>query len=510
MTFKSSLASFFKSSAKPPDPDRQNETENDLEEKSPEETASDRDVEDRDVQGQDTKRESLRQDAKTSGEEMSSEEPLSEKVIRGGRLIEEAIAKDLLNEDNTDENRPSSPFDAVDILVIDDDPIVLHSLQRLLQKHGYRVATALDAVSGVQKSVRLAPSVIICDWLLPGDIDGLDICRRTKQDPQLSTTAFLMMTSHTAIANRVQAIEAGADDLLIKPIDTAELAARVKSGMRLHQLTEDLKAQTRRLEAELAEAATYVTSLLPRDTPRDATNCVSVSSCFISSQALGGDCFDHYWLDPDHLVMYLLDVSGHGLGAALLSTSVLNVLRSQSLPGVNFYRPETVLRGLNEAFQMSDQNDKYFTIWYGVYNRTTRQLVYASAGHPPAMLLSPTTPKDSPQTSNSLNGLKNLTQLRTPGMPIGMMPNSTYQWECCTVTDSSRLYIFSDGVYEVQPAGNEHSSAPQLGLNGFIQIISTLDSQKQLNLDTLIEHVSRFSGNHFADDVSLLEVSFRR
>ena len=479
MTFRSSLASFFKQTTKPSD------------------AAS---------EGTGDGEKALLETDDPAGE--------AEHDLESPSAAEDLALSNILSEDTTDKPALNNPFEAVDILVIDDDPLVLQSLQRLLQKRGYRVATAVDAVTGVQKSVRLAPSVIICDWLLPGDIDGLDICRRTKQDPQLSTTAFLMMTSHTAIANRVEALEAGADDLLIKPIDTAELAARVKSGMRLHQLTQDLKDQTRRLEDELAEASAYVTSLLPKDTPRDAVNCVSVSSCFISSQALGGDCFDHYWLDPDYLVMYLLDVSGHGLGAALLSTSVLNVLRSQSLPGVNFYRPETVLRGLNEAFQMSDQNDKYFTIWYGVYNRTTRQLVYASAGHPPAMLLSPVVQPPalvppSPIERKKPALPKTLTQLRTSGMPIGMMPDSTYQWERCTVPDKSRLYVFSDGVYEVSPAGDRHSLKPQLGLDGFVHFISTLDSQKRLNLDNLVEQVSRFGGNQFDDDVSLLEISFR-
>ncbi|MGB3297520.1 MAG: SpoIIE family protein phosphatase [Phormidesmis sp.] len=398
------------------------------------------------------------------------------------------------------------PLEPIDILIIDDDPSILLSLQRLLQKRGYQVATASSAAVGLQKAQR-EPSVIICDWMLPGDIQGIDICHQIKQNPNLSTTAFLMMTSHTDVANRVEALEAGADDLLFKPIDTAELIARVKAGLRLHQLTQALRAQTRRLEAELAEAATYVASLLPIDTPKgsvgEAHHSAAIASCFISSQALGGDCFDHYWLDPDYLVIYLLDVSGHGLGAALLSTSVLNVLRSQSLPNVNFYRPETVLRGLNETFQMTDQNEKYFTIWYGVYNRATRELSYASAGHPPAVLVSPAT-RQKPAT---------LSQLRTPGMPIGMMPDTQYQWQRCSIAQGDRLYIFSDGIYEIYPIDSgtlaqRHLDTPQLGLDGFVTLLACIEADGQLSVDSIIEQVGRIGGPHFSDDLSLLEVVF--
>ncbi|MGD1897571.1 MAG: SpoIIE family protein phosphatase [Phormidesmis sp.] len=402
--------------------------------------------------------------------------------------------------------RPSTH--TTDILVIDDDPLVVESLQRLLKKRGYQIAVAYDANKGYQKAVDLNPSVIICDLLLPGGPSGLDMCRQIKQNTQLSTIAFLIMTGHTDIASRVDALEAGADDLLFKPVDTDELTARVKSGLRLHQLTQALMAQTSRLESELAEAATYVTSLLPRDTPEDASNCVSITSRFISSQELGGDCFDHYWLDPDYLVVYLLDVSGHGLGAALLSTSVLNLLRSQSLPGVNFYRPESVLKGLNEAFQMNDQNDKYFTIWYGVYNRTNNQLSYASAGHPPALLITPQSRRQKLKKENIA-----LEQLRTPGMPIGMMPDSIYQWQRCSVSRNSRLYIFSDGIYEICPASStalkQQAHQNLLGLDGFTDLLTALEAQQNLTLDTLIDEVSAFGGNQFEDDLSLLEVDFQ-
>jgi len=210
--------------------------------------------------------------------------------------------------------------------------------------------------------------------------------------------------------------------------------------------------------------------------------------------------------------MYLLDVSGHGLGAALLSTSVLNVLRSQSLPGTNFYRPETVLEGLNENFQMTDQNDKYFTIWYGVYNRVTRQLSYASAGHPPAILLSDSPVPGEPDTVD---------QLRTPGMPVGMMPEARYVWHRCQIPMGSRLYIFSDGVYEVPmpPVASVHpeadaasspltASGALLGLDGFIQML--LHRVHPAPLDDILTKIIRLRSQEalLADDLSLLEVDF--
>lgn len=388
----------------------------------------------------------------------------------------------------------------VDILVIDDDPIIRRILQRMLQSQGYRVAIAETAASGLEQALAIKPPVVLCDWRLPGTVDGLEICRRLKEHPDLSMSSFLLITAHAETASRVEALEAGADDLLMKPIDMAELKARVKSGMRLCQLTRDLKKQKQYLENELAEAASYVQSLLPRDTDKPP---VKIQTRFLPSQQLGGDCFDFYWLDPDYLVMYLLDVSGHGLGAALLSTSVLNVLRSQSLPGTNFYRPDKVLESLNNMFQMTDQNEKYFTIWYGVYNRVNRQLMYASAGHPPAVLLS----QPSTQVVNGA-AMAETMRLRTPGMPIGMMPNTTYTWKRCSIPDDSYLYIFSDGVYEV-PETSVADAGEILGLDSFIDHIVKCDRPGQL--DELISHAIMPSvavGQELLDDLSLLEINF--
>ena len=82
---------------------------------------------------------------------------------------------------------------------------------------------------------------------------------------------------------------------------------------------------------------------------------------FIPSTSLGGDAFGYHMVDENHFAIYLIDVSGHGVGAALLSVSVMNVLRSQSLPNTDFKDPEQVLGALNIAFPGEENNDMFFT-----------------------------------------------------------------------------------------------------------------------------------------------------
>jgi sigma-B regulation protein RsbU (phosphoserine phosphatase) len=379
------------------------------------------------------------------------------------------------------------------ILVIDDDPIIRLILRKSLQSQGHIVTTVENGEAGLEQAQNLHPALIICDWMMPG-IDGLEVCRQIKATPALSITFFILLTARGATADRVRGLDTGADDFLSKPIELTELQARVRAGLRLHQLSRDLQAQKQLLEAELTEAAEYVRSLLPA--PLDGK--ISIDARFIPSRQLGGDCFDYFWLDPDYLVIYLLDVSGHGLGAALPSIAVLNLLRSQSLPDVNFYQPHDVLRGLNETFQMNSQNEKYFTIWYGVYNQAKRQITYASAGHPPAVL-AVTTEDD---VSLSAPGAANIQMLRTPALPIGMLTDVTFTSDRCDVPTNSSLYVFSDGVYEVRQTNEEI-----WGLDAFVDLLAKQGNTA--DLDELLEMIHSLSYEEaFNDDLSLLKVRF--
>ncbi|MBD2435512.1 PP2C family protein-serine/threonine phosphatase [Nostoc sp. FACHB-110] len=386
----------------------------------------------------------------------------------------------------------ASPFK---ILVIDDDRIIQLVLKQTLQAQGYEVILASNGPEGLEKAYQHHPALIISDWQMD-EMDGLEVCRKIKSEPSLSTTFFILLTSRKAVEDRVEGLDTGADDFLSKPIEANELKARVRAGLRLYQtnqelqkLAQDLQTQKQLLETELDEAADYVKSILPQP----LSGLININSRFLPSSQLGGDCFDYYWLDDDNLMIYLLDVSGHGLAAALPSISIHNLLRSRSLTHASLYNPSEVFQSLNKAFQMDKQNNQYFTIWYGVFNRITSQLTYASAGHPPALLLAPTT-----------NSSLQIQQLLTQNLPIGIYTENQYYNDVCEIKSGSKLYVFSDGVYEIEkPDGN------MWHLENFIKLLTEIH-QQVTDLDSILEAIKNVTNSQiFNDDRSLLEISFR-
>jgi phosphoserine phosphatase RsbU/P len=397
------------------------------------------------------------------------------------------------------------------ILIIDDDPTMRLTLSRSLKNQGYEVVLAADGGEGLRLAKSLHPALIICDWMMPV-INGLEVCRIVKATPELANTYFILLTARDQEEDLVQGLETGADDFLAKPPRINELKARVRAGLRLYQANHDLQLQKQLLENELSQAAEYVRSLLPPD----QDDIVSIHSCFLPSTQLGGDCFDYYWLDHENFVVYLLDVSGHGVGSALLSVSVLNLLRTRGLrsrthplEATDFRKPSEVLSDLNANFQMSDHNEMYFTIWYGVYNTMSRQITYASGGHPPAILISPD--RSNPKSSDRSQKVQ---QLKTVGLPVGMVPEAEYQEGFFAVPPESALYIFSDGAYEI-PLDDESI----WGIDSLIEALMHQPSTyQQENLSSgqksPIEYALSCAksvnktGDILEDDLSLLEIRF--
>jgi sigma-B regulation protein RsbU (phosphoserine phosphatase) len=175
----------------------------------------------------------------------------------------------------------------------------------------------------------------------------------------------------------------------------------------------------------------------------------------------------------------------------LLSVSVLNVLRAQSLPGTDFGDPAAVLTQLNRVFPMEQQNNLLFTAWYGVLDRRTRQLAFGSGGHPPAILV-----EGSAGTSAEVR------RLSTGGRVLGCDPVAAFCAETCEVKPGSRIYVFSDGAYEITgPSGCT------LQLADLTEQLRQPAVSGRNKLDELLAWAKGFGGDApLEDDLSLLEI----
>ena len=379
------------------------------------------------------------------------------------------------------------------VLLIDDQAMIGEAVRRMLSaEKDIAFHFCNDPAKAIETALRVQPTVILQDLVMP-EIDGLTLVRQFRAREDTKDIPMIVLSTKEEPLIKAEAFALGANDYIVKLPDKIELIARIRYHSRgyinLLERNEAYQALFRsqqRLAAELAEAAEYVKAMLPVR----LDNQIRTDWMFIPSTQLGGDSFGYHWLDEDHFALYLLDVCGHGVGAALLSVSVLNVLRSQSLPDTDFKDPAQVLAGLNEAFPMANNNRMYFTMWYGVFHKTNRTLTYSSGGHPPAVLF----------TGADRNSAE-IKQLSTPCLVVGAMPGIAYKSASCDLQDYAEIFVYSDGVYEVnKPDGT------MLDRDEFIE---KLAEQVGSPLQQIFQFVRNLqNSDQFEDDYSILQIRF--
>ena len=242
-----------------------------------------------------------------------------------------------------------------------------------------------------------------------------------------------------------------------------------------------------RLQEELEDAARYVHSLLPEQRSDDP----KTDYLLVPSTELGGDSFGYHDIDDSHFAIYLLDVCGHGVGAALLSATIINVLRAAALPDTEFRDPGSVLASLNDAFPMEKQNNMFFTIWYGVYNRQDQTLKYSSGGHPPAILIR--RQADGSMSSKALPG--------DGHMVMGAMAGMEYGNETARMLPNDILIVVSDGTFEIV--------SPDGGLMSFQDLVDFTAGADGDRPQVILDWVRSVNGaDILPDDFSLLRIGF--
>ena len=254
-----------------------------------------------------------------------------------------------------------------------------------------------------------------------------------------------------------------------------------------------LQRTQERLEKELHDAARYAMAILPP--PRAGRPAAEWH--YEPCTELGGDSFGYYDIGQDCFCIFLIDVCDHGVGAALLATTVTNVLRTQAMPDTDFLDPSSVLGALNDTFPMEEQGNMFFTIWYGIHHRGTGELRYASAGHPPAVLI-----RNGPDRSGGAPADAAELLWVSGNVAMGTFPGLSFRDEVTRVHPDDQLLVFSDGVYEVDATDDDG----MLEVDDFVRF---MQADPDRGPQDAYQWVRTMNGDEpLPDDFSLLRVRF--
>lgn len=386
------------------------------------------------------------------------------------------------------------------ILVIDDAADARLYVSLLLRRWGYEVLEAEDGHAGLDLLLVQDIRLVICDWMMPG-MSGPELCRAVRTADLGHYTYIILLTGRSDSADLVEGLNAGADDFVTKPFDAQVLRARLRVGERILALEQRLGEQNRdllesrnrlaqaydQIQADLATAARIQRQLLP--TSDQAANPFRAHWLFLPAAQVSGDSFNFFKLSPDLVGFYHLDISGHGIPAALLSVSLSRSLLPGGGPGTamaDFFDPATFLADLNRQLTSRDgEVENYATIAYGTLEKHTGRVRLALAGHPYPLVLRQSGRIDT---------------LHQGGLPVGMFPVVDYQAQEVQLAPGDKLALYSDGVTECRNRQGEAFGEAQLRASlGFA-------AQTGLSLTAVLdERLRDWRGpRDFEDDISLL------
>jgi serine phosphatase RsbU (regulator of sigma subunit) len=400
---------------------------------------------------------------------------------------------------------PAIPLEVAEYLhgwVLGERPIawlVVDSAQTLVAAGGALAAHGLDAV----QSGRPAPEQLcFLEGLLPPAASPFRLQHVQTTDGRAADLhlfvagdrVWVVLIDSAAERDAAQRVQQKAYDMtllsepearLIGELEAANLELK-RTYAALEESRAELLSTNQRLARELEEAANYVRSILP---PPVAGPTLTADWLFIPSTELGGDSFGYHWIDSEHLALYVLDVSGHGVGAALLSAAVANTLRSEALPNTDFRAPDEVLGALNQIYLMEKQNNLFLTIWYGVFHKRTRLLAYASAGHPPALLV-----------PHGARGAAEIKPLRASEPILGALSGIKFAQHECPVPRGARLFLMTDGVFEIKK-----SDGSMLEFEEFLELLARPVPSEVAELDRLVGALRSLHGpGPLDDDLSII------
>ncbi|MEI4232636.1 PP2C family protein-serine/threonine phosphatase [Roseovarius sp. D22-M7] len=399
------------------------------------------------------------------------------------------------------------------VLVVDDSRLQRRILTASLQRWGFDVREAASGDDALAICAAYAPDLVMSDWMMPG-LSGLEFCRAFRDMPRETYGYFILLTSKSDKTEVALGLDAGADDFLTKPVNAAELRARIAAGARILRMERELTEKNRLITSTLDELQTLYDSLdsdlveakrlqqsLVSERYRDL-GPAEVSLMLQSAGHVGGDLVGMFPISDGRIGLYGIDVSGHGISSALMTARLAGCL-SASVPEQNLALQKTpdgrvtarppaeAVALLNRIFMSEMETELYFTIVLANVDLTTGRVTLAQAGHP-----HPAVQRADGRVEFVGEG----------GLPVGLIDDATFDEVEIRLAPGDRLLLHSDGVTEcMTPAGE------LLDDDGLARIMQGLrQTHGPAFLESLLWKLSAFADDaDFTDDISAVLLEFK-
>jgi sigma-B regulation protein RsbU (phosphoserine phosphatase) len=390
-------------------------------------------------------------------------------------------------------------------LIVEDDPVSLHILKTMLEKWEFVVITATDGGEALAKfQVDRDVEMVVSDWMMP-NMDGVELCKKVRAIPGRPYTYFILLTAKSQTVDVVEGMEAGADDFISKPFNQYELRVRIRAGERVLELQsqlekklEELSDATEQMRWDLEAAAAIQMSMLP--SRQKTFPAIDYAWRFIPCDRIGGDFFNLVKLDDHRIGIYIFDVSGHGVPAALQAVALGRMLSaydsSASIllkPGSTsndhlILSPREVMSTLNSRFQFSGTRGDFITFLYGILDTKDLTFIYTRAGHPSPIVVS----------KGEL-----IPVLDDGGIPIGIIPEPVYREHSVQLSPGDRVFFFTDGLTEL--ANPKGARFGEERLKKYLK--KTAKNRLERTVEDLTQMISNWQGEEpRMDDLTILGI----
>lgn len=391
------------------------------------------------------------------------------------------------------------------VLIVEDHAAEQLRIKSMIQKMGYSTHCASNGKEALEMLDTMDIDIIISDWKMPL-MDGLELCRQIRSDDRYEYPYFILLTGCDTRPDLIAGMDAGADDFITKPFNNEELRVRLLAGYRIQQLKQQLNSKSTHLEQvnsdlkqtellmsqDLQTAAHMQQELLPHD------YCLvpkwDAASLFRPANCVSGDTFNLFRLGDNTLGFYHIDVSGHGVSAAMMSFTLARLIGAGhgsidehlcSIP-FNEISPAEIVLQLNQRFQNDQLHTPYFTMIYGVIDCHTGKAKLCQAGHPHPFII-----RQSGE----------IIKLGEGGFPVGCIDDADYHNCNFYLNKNDRLIIYSDGITECHNSNND--------ILGEARLMGLLRNTQSKSLHEIVESIETAihrwgRSSHTEDDISAL------